>query len=88
MLHYRCADPSVLALYETHDESDVLTGRMLAAVGHPVLELVRRQFGPLHLGTLPMGRTREITRVELGELLTIARKSDVGTERPSEDSGE
>ncbi len=30
--------------------------RMLAAVGHPVTELVRRQFGPLHLGTLPAGR--------------------------------
>ncbi len=29
---------------------------MMAAVGHPVVELVRRQFGPLHLGTLPAGR--------------------------------
>ena len=71
-----------------HSGRNRIVRRMLAAVGHPVLELVRRQFGPLHLGTLPMGRTREITRVELGELLTIARKSDVGTERPSEDSGE
>ncbi len=42
-------------------------------VGHPVLELVRRQFGPLHLGTLGAGRARDLTKVELGQLLTIAR---------------
>ena len=47
--------------------------RMMAAVGHPVLELVRRQFGPLHLGTLPVGRARELTKVERGALLTLAR---------------
>ena len=46
---------------------------MMAAVGHPVVELVRRQFGPLHLGTLPVGRARELTKVERGALLTLAR---------------
>jgi 23S rRNA pseudouridine2605 synthase/16S rRNA pseudouridine516 synthase len=46
---------------------------MMAAVGHPVVELVRRQFGPLHLGTLPVGRARELTKVEQGDLLTLAR---------------
>jgi 23S rRNA pseudouridine2605 synthase/16S rRNA pseudouridine516 synthase len=47
---------------------------MMAEVGHPVVELVRRQFGPLHLGTLPAGRTRELTKVEVGALLTLARR--------------
>ena len=47
---------------------------MLAAIGHPVLELVRRQFGPVSLGTLRPGQTRELTKVELGELLTISRE--------------
>jgi 23S rRNA pseudouridine2605 synthase/16S rRNA pseudouridine516 synthase len=47
---------------------------MMAEVGHPVIELVRRQFGPLHLGTLPVGRTRELTTVERGALLTLSRK--------------
>jgi hypothetical protein len=47
--------------------------RMLDAVGHPVIDLVRRQFGPLTLGTLPVGRARDLTKVELGQLLTISR---------------
>jgi 23S rRNA pseudouridine2605 synthase/16S rRNA pseudouridine516 synthase len=49
--------------------------RMMAAVGHPVVDLVRRQFGPLHLGTLPAGRARELTTVERGALLTVARQA-------------
>jgi 23S rRNA pseudouridine2605 synthase/16S rRNA pseudouridine516 synthase len=46
---------------------------MLAAVGHPVIELVRRQFGPLHLGSLGVGQIRDLTKVELGQLLTLSR---------------
>jgi pseudouridine synthase len=56
-----------------HSGRNRIVRRMLDAVGHPVIELVRRQFGPLHLGTLPVGRTRDLTKVELGELLTISR---------------
>jgi len=40
-----------------------------------VIELVRRQFGPLHLGSLPAGGIRDLTKVELGELLTISREA-------------
>src|SRR5690606_34007676 len=36
-----------------HSGRNRIVRRMMAAVGHPVTELVRRQFGPLHLGTLP-----------------------------------
>jgi len=56
-----------------HSGRNHIVRRMLDAVGHPVLELVRRQFGPLHLGTLQVGQTRDLTKVELGELLTISR---------------
>lgn len=56
-----------------HSGRNRIVRRMMAAVGHPVLDLVRRQFGPLHLGTLPAGRARELTTVERGALLTIAR---------------
>ena len=38
-----------------HSGRNRIVRRMLEAVGHPVLELVRRQFGPLHLGTLGVG---------------------------------
>src|SRR5690606_14269282 len=56
-----------------HSGRNRIVRRMMAAVGHPVVELVRRQFGPLHLGTLPAGATRELTKVERGALLTLAR---------------
>ncbi|MGF3053395.1 pseudouridine synthase [Microbacterium sp. YY-03] len=56
-----------------HSGKNRIVRRMMAAVGHPVRDLVRRQFGPLHLGTLPVGRSRELTKVERGELLTLSR---------------
>lgn len=56
-----------------HSGRNRIVRRMMAEVGHPVLELVRRQFGPLHLGTLPAGKSRELTKVERGALLTLAR---------------
>jgi len=57
-----------------HSGRNRIVRRMLEAVGHPVQELVRRSFGPINLGTLPAGRTRELTTVELGQILTIARE--------------
>lgn len=56
-----------------HSGRNRIVRRMMAEVGHPVVELVRRQFGPLHLGTLPAGRARELTKMEQGALLTLAR---------------
>ncbi|WP_308196746.1 pseudouridine synthase [Agromyces atrinae] len=56
-----------------HSGRNRIVRRMLDAVGHPVVELVRRQFGPLHLGTLRSGQVRELTKVELGHLLTVSR---------------
>jgi len=56
-----------------HSGRNRIVRRMLDAVGHPVLELVRRQFGPLHLGTLPVGRSRDLGKVELGQLLALSR---------------
>lgn len=67
-----------------HSGRNRIVRRMLAAVGHPVTELVRRQFGPLHLGTLPAGRTRELSKIELGALLTLARRDSGVAEAPGE----
>ncbi|MBW8872060.1 MAG: rRNA pseudouridine synthase [Leifsonia sp.] len=58
-----------------HSGRNRIVRRMLAEVGHPVIELVRRQFGPLHLGTLRSGQLRDLTKAELGQLLTISRES-------------
>lgn len=57
-----------------HSGRNRIVRRMMAEVGHPVRELVRRQFGPLHLGALPAGQARELTKVERGALLTLARR--------------
>ncbi|AKV85991.1 MFS transporter [Microbacterium sp. CGR1] len=65
-----------------HSGRNRIVRRMLAAVGHPVTELVRRQFGPLHLGTLPVGKTRELTKIELGALLTLSRRDSGVAEAP------
>lgn len=62
-----------------HSGRNRIVRRMMAAVGHPVQELVRRQFGPLHLGTLPAGRARELTTMERGALLTLARRDAENT---------
>jgi len=56
-----------------HSGRNRVVRRMLDAVGHPVLELVRRQFGPLRLGSLGSGRSRDATPVELGALLKLVR---------------
>ena len=41
-----------------HSGRNRIVRRMLEAVGHPVIDLVRRSFGPLHLGTLKVGHMR------------------------------
>ncbi len=56
-----------------HSGRNRIVRRMMAEVGHPVIDLVRRQFGPLHLGSLPAGRMRDLTRAEVGALLGLAR---------------
>jgi pseudouridine synthase len=63
---------------ELHSGRNRIVRRMLNAVGHPVVDLVRRQFGPLHLGSLPAGQIRDLTKAELGQLLTLSRSSTAG----------
>lgn len=62
-----------------HSGRNRIVRRMLEEVGHPVVDLVRRQFGPLHLGTLGLGEIRDLTKAELGSLLTIAREAKTGS---------
>lgn len=67
-----------------HSGRNRIVRRMMAEVGHPVVELVRRQFGPLHLGTLPVGKARELTTVERGALLTLSRRDGDAPAAPAE----
>lgn len=76
IIQTQAGDGHTMVEVTLHSGRNRIVRRMLDAVGHPVVELVRRQFGPLHLGTLRSGAMRELTRVELGALLTIARAAD------------
>ena len=68
-----------------HSGRNRIVRRMMAEVGHPVVDLVRRRFGPLSLGPLPVGRARELTTIERGALLTLSRR-DGGTESAADDA--
>ncbi|MGN6744288.1 MAG: pseudouridine synthase [Amnibacterium sp.] len=64
-----------------HSGRNRIVRRMLDAVGHPVQELVRRRFGPLSLGDLKLGATRDLTPDELGAVLALARREQAGADR-------
>jgi 23S rRNA pseudouridine2605 synthase len=51
-----------------HEGRKHVVRRMLAAAGHPVSRLVRTDVGPIRLGTLKPGASRELTTSEIGEL--------------------
>ena len=51
-----------------HEGRKHVVRRLLDAVGHPVQRLVRTDIGPIALGELRPGRTRSLTRGEVGVL--------------------
>ena len=51
-----------------HEGRNRIVRRMLDAVGHPVDRLVRTTVGPVKLGSLRPGATRDLTLQEVGEL--------------------
>ncbi len=55
-----------------HEGRKHIVRRLLAEVGHPVQHLVRVQVGPVHLGALKPGKTRPLSRDELGKLYEVA----------------
>lgn len=59
-----------------HSGRNRIVRRLCAAVGHPVLELHRKSFGPLRLGSLAVGAMRDLTKVEVGQILALARQTD------------
>lgn len=64
-----------------HSGRNRIVRRMFAHLGHPVQELVRRSFGPLHLGNLRTGEIRELHGDELAKLLRFAARAQRFAER-------
>ena len=60
---------------ELHSGKNRIVRRMFESLGFPVVALVRRQFGPLHLAHLNAGHIRQLTKIELGALLKAADKT-------------
>ncbi len=54
-----------------HEGRNRIVRRTMEAVGHPVRRLSRIGIGPVRLGTLAVGTTRDLTRDELGGLLDL-----------------
>jgi 23S rRNA pseudouridine2605 synthase len=57
---------------ELHEGRNRIVRRMFDAVGFPVEELVRTQFGPVRLGTLQPGELRELGKADVGALMAAA----------------
>ncbi|MFY9262988.1 MAG: rRNA pseudouridine synthase [Actinomycetaceae bacterium] len=54
-----------------HSGRNRIVRRMMEEVGHPVMELVRTQFGNITVGRLKPGQTRVIGGSELGALMSL-----------------
>ncbi len=65
-------DTASLVQVSIHEGRNRIVRRMFDAVGHPVVELVRTQFGPIKLGTLMQGQRRILTGYEVGALQQAA----------------
>jgi pseudouridine synthase len=66
-----------------HSGRNRIVRRMFEFVGHPVVGLVRRQFGPIQLGPLKEGRIRELSKIEIGALLKAAEGEVTRAPRPA-----
>jgi 23S rRNA pseudouridine2605 synthase len=56
-----------------HEGRNRIVRRMFDAVGHPVRRLSRIRIGPVRLGQLAQGASRELTSAELGALLDAVK---------------
>jgi 23S rRNA pseudouridine2605 synthase len=68
------ADRSMVRLTLSEGRNRIVR-RTMEAVGHPVRRLSRTAIGPVRLGNLPLGQTRELSREELGALLDLVDRA-------------
>ena len=68
---------------DIHIGRNRIVRRLLAHVGHPVVELTPTAFGPLRLGDLKVGTMRDLSRDERGDLFDSVQ--DLGGRVPARD---
>jgi len=66
------APGKALVEVQLHEGRKHVVRRLLEAVGHPVITLVRTDVGPIRLGDLRSGRMRALNRPEIGQLYSAA----------------
>lgn len=62
-----------------HSGRNRIVRRLCAAVGHPVIELHRKSFGPLTLGSLASGAMRDLSKIEVSSILALAGDAEGDT---------
>lgn len=65
-----------------HSGRNRIVRRMFEHINLPVIDLVRKQFGPIHLGGLKLGHVRQLSKLEIGELLKFAEGVKPRAPRP------
>jgi 23S rRNA pseudouridine2605 synthase len=66
------APGKALVELQLHEGRKHVVRRLLEAVGHPVITLVRTDVGPIRLGDLRSGRMRALNQPEIGQLYSAA----------------
>jgi 23S rRNA pseudouridine2605 synthase len=66
------APGKALVEVKLHEGRKHIVRRLLEAVGHPVVTLVRTDVGPIRLGDLRSGRMRSLNRPEISQLYSAA----------------
>lgn len=61
-----------------HEGRNRLIRRMLAYIGHPVIDLRRVSFGGIALGGMPLGAVRELTAAEVDSLRKLVEHAPKG----------
>jgi pseudouridine synthase len=59
-----------------HSGRNRIVRRLCEAVGHPVVQLHRKSFGTILLGSLGSGAMRDLTKVEVSSVLALADESE------------
>lgn len=56
-----------------HSGKNRIVRRMFEAVGHPVIDLTRKSFGPIHVKALKLGQYRELSKLEVSSLMQLGQ---------------